>query len=262
MPVIHHAKIAPSGLDRYTKCPASPKASEGYPSSSSDASRIGSVVHEMNEMRLQGRFKGVDFKEYWLGREVEFEGHTVKVDAEIIEASNLYCEYVVKRKNEEKKSKLYIEERLDGHEIHPDLWGTTDILILQKNKIIIIDYKNGKYPVEVENNLQLRAYALMALSKYSDKTKVEMVIVQPRAWHKDGPIRSTEISSENLVNWAFDWLKPKIDACFEDEPVFVAGDHCVFCPHKLNCDTHKEYLLSEEYIERKKQRTKRAIYNR
>ena len=84
----------------------------------------------MNEMRLQGRFKGVDFKEYWLGREVEFEGHTVKVDAEMIEASNLYCEYVVKRKNEEEKSKLYIEERLDGHEIHPDLWGTTDILIL------------------------------------------------------------------------------------------------------------------------------------
>ena len=188
MPVIHHAKIAPSGLDRYTKCPASPKASEGYPSSSSDASRIGSVVHEMNEMRLQGRFEGVDFKEYWLNREVEFEGHTVKVDAEMIEASNTYCEYVVKRKNEEKKSKLYIEERLDGHEIHPDLWGTTDILIVQKDKIIIIDYKNGKYPVEVENNLQLRAYALMALSKYSEKTKVEMVIVQPRAWHKDGPI--------------------------------------------------------------------------
>ena len=52
MPVIHHAKIAPSGLDRYTKCPASPKASEGYASSSSNASRIGSVAVSYTHLTL------------------------------------------------------------------------------------------------------------------------------------------------------------------------------------------------------------------
>lgn len=262
MPVTGHAKIGPSSLDRIVKCPASPKASEGYPNTGSKASREGSVNHEMNEMRLQGRFDGIDFNDYWLGKEVEFEGHTVTVDQSMIDASNIYCEYVVQRVNEEKNSKLLIEEKLDGSEIHPDLWGTTDILILQKEKIIIIDYKAGKYPVNVENNLQLKAYGLMALSKYSDRKEVEMVIVQPRSWHKDGPIRSTKILADDLAMWSFDWLKPRIEACFVKDPEFVAGDHCVFCPHKINCDTHKLYLTSEEYLEKQKKRTKKAIFNK
>lgn len=259
MPVTSHAKVSPSGLTRSTKCPASIKAGEGYQSTGSYAAWEGSVNHEMNEMRLLGNLEGIDFHEYWLNREVEYEGHIVTVDQTMIDASDMYCEYVVKRSNEEKGSKLLIEERLDGTEIHPDLWGTTDILILQKDKIIIIDYKAGKYPVEVEMNLQLRAYGLMALSRYSDKKSVETVIVQPRSWHKDGPIRSTTIFSDDLANWGLDWLKPKIEACFVEEPEYVAGEHCHFCPHKPDCETHKLYLTSEEHDEEKRKRTVAAI---
>lgn len=264
MPVLAHAPISPSALSRTTKCPKSATVPEGYVSEGSYAAWEGSVNHEMNEMRLQGRFEGIDFQEYWLDREVEFEGHTVKVDQTLIDASDMFCDYVNQRLAEEEGSKLLIEEKLEGTEIHPDLWGTTDILILQKDKIIIIDYKAGKYPVEINGedgngNLQLRAYGLMALSRYSNKKKIETVIVQPRSWHKDGPIRSATMFSEDLAMWGFDWLKPKIEACYVDEPEVVAGKHCHFCPRKPNCNTHKEYLSSEEYEKEKQKRTKRAI---
>ena len=55
--------------------------------------------------------------------------------------------------------------------------------------------------MDVINNEQLMIYGLGALSRYgNESTTVELTIVQPTSFHRDGKIRSWDISAENLVN--------------------------------------------------------------
>lgn len=91
-------------------------------------------------------------------------------------------------------------------------------------------------------------YGLGALSRYGNENmKVILTIVQPRA---KNPIRSWETTAENLVDWGFDVLKPALDLCEAEEPVFVYGkEHCRFCPAKKFVkliNTTQEDKMSDE----------------
>ena len=119
--------------------------------------------------------------------------------------------------------------------------GTADALILSKQRIAVIDLKSGKWPVDVENNTQLMIYALGALSRYGDEnTTMEITIVQPRSWHKDGPVRTWDVSAEDLVDWAYGTLKPACDLAEEETPQEILGDHCRFCNGKAMCVAYKK----------------------
>jgi hypothetical protein len=82
-------------------------------------------------------------------------------------------------------------------------------------------------------------YGLGALSRYGhEEMKIILTIVQPRSKKQ---IRSWETTAENLVNWGFDVLKPALEKCEAEEPIFVYGkDHCKFCPAKKICITYKQ----------------------
>ena len=126
-------------------------------------------------------------------------------------------------------------------EIHPECSGTADAVLIGEEALIICDLKTGKWAVDVEDNAQLKIYALGALEMFgTDNHKtVETVIVQPTGWHRDGAIRSTTYDIGNLVNWGFDTLRPSALSCFEPDPEPVAGEHCRFCPAKPNCPMHQ-----------------------
>jgi hypothetical protein len=133
-----------------------------------------------------------------------------------------------------------IEEKVNMPEIHEDLWGTADAILIGKDTIEIIDLKTGKWAVEADNP-QMRIYALGALSRYGDDCTVQMTIVQPRGWHKDGHIRSYSISAINLVEWAYETLKPAAEACYEEIPTYnYSKDGCRWCNAKEVCDTYKQ----------------------
>mgnify|MGYP001244776157 FL=1 len=87
---------------------------------------------------------------------------------------------------------------------------------------------------------KILVYALGALSRYGDDCTVQMTIVQPRGWHKDGPIRSYSISAINLVEWAYETLQPAAEACYEEIPTYnYSKDGCRWCNAKAECDTYK-----------------------
>jgi len=63
---------------------------------------------------------------------------------------------------------------------------------------------------------------------------VELVITQPRAPHKDGPIRRWETDVLTLQEFASDLLAAA-DATEREDAPLKAGEHCRFCPAAGRC---------------------------
>ena len=240
-----HSRFSPSGSKRWLACPASIQLAESIPfvMDTTRPAAQGTLVHHMVEMLLKDRLENVSLSDYWLGREEEIDGFNIEVTKDMVSCAEQYVEYVQTRL-EELDGRLLIEEKVHIDEISQECWGTVDALVLGKksNRIAVIDLKSGKFPVDVINNEQLMIYGLGALSRYgNESTTIELTIVQPTSFHRDGKIRSWDISAENLVEWGFNILKPAIEACLEEEPVFNAGkDQCRFCRAKDICDSFKQ----------------------
>ena len=93
--------------------------------------------------------------------------------------AEIYVDYINKR-TEELNGKLLIEEKVYANEIHDELWGTADAIILgEGNRMVIADLKSGAWAVDVRFNEQLMTY-LAALSRYGNEdTVLELTIIQP-----------------------------------------------------------------------------------
>ncbi len=146
--------------------------------------------------------------------------------------------------------------------------GTSDTVLTYENHCIhVIDYKHGKgvavdvgevltisdradlqdgdfilknghitattFTVLRHANGQLMQYGLGALLKQPKREEVNIVltIVQPRAFHPDGPIRSIEISGKDLIRWGKEVLVPAGKATLKKNAPLIAGeDQCRWCP--------------------------------
>ena len=238
-----HAKLSPSSSKIWMACPGMPDLSEQVPYSTSRAAAEGTLTHSMAEMLMKDRLENVTLRDYWLGRVESVDGFEIEVNESMIECAEIYVNYINQRR-EELDAKMLIEERVSMEEISQDVWGTADAILIGKKDLEIIDLKSGKFPVNIENNTQLLIYSLGALSRYGDEdTIVTMTIVQPRSWHKDGPIRSYSMSAINLVEWGYETLKPATDACSEDNPQYnPSKETCRFCNAKNICDSYKSYM--------------------
>ncbi len=238
-----HATCSPSSFDRWqiNHCPFSAQANAKMPSKSSYYASEGTVMHEIAEMELKGKIQGVSLEDYWLDQEIEQEDSIIKVTQPLLDKAKIYIDYV-KNRTKELDGKLLIEEQVELAEIHEAVWGTSDAIILAENRICVIDFKFGTYPVKhPSENYQLWIYGLGALSRYGDiDTTMELTIVQPRTTNKKY-IQTHELTSDALVDWGFRVLKPSAEACFEEDPPKRAGEWCRFCSYKEDCDENKLY---------------------
>lgn len=148
------------------------------------------------------------------------------------------------------ENELLVEQRFHLHELHSDLFGTSDAIVWQPGieRLSVIDLKYGAgVPVEVEDNPQLQYYALGALlaNKQWKPREVEVVIVQPRCPHPDGPVRAQVLQVVDLLDFAADLVEAvkrteEATASRMMQPMWEAeyltlGDHCRFCPAAAIC---------------------------
>jgi len=166
-----------------------------------------------------------------------------KVTAEMASAVGAYvrnCLGLVEPGDE-----VLIETGISAPDFHPDFFGTVDFSVVKLllKMLKIRDFKYGiGIAVDAEWNSQLMYYAygivrkLLARAPANDLTgwNVEIGIVQPRAFHSAGPIRTWTISVDDLIKWAEETLKPAMLATALDADL-NAGSWCRFCPAKLVC---------------------------
>lgn len=237
-----HAVLSASGAERWLECPGSIRLCEGMPNISSEYAKEGTCAHQLcDEMLLSGG----DAKSA-LGRIITVDGSSFEVGEEMVDAVQIYLDFV---REEVKKggpgTTLTVEHKFRLDWLHPGLFGRNDAMVGQPfGKLTVVDFKYGAgYAVEVENNPQLSYYGVGAAHGDAYE-EVELVIVQPRAIHRDGPIRKFSLTIDELNDWAKNVLLPGAIAAEKPDAPLKMGSYCQFCNALAVCPLPKERAMT------------------
>ncbi len=247
-----HSNLGASSAYRWMECPASVRFLEENPIKSKESpfAEEGTAAHELAELILkfmgesnsslplnQGFWNLDHFLKMKLGRKKD-----IPVTDDMIENVMIYVTEILEEQEAPDYKEVFIESKIDLSFIHPEMFGTNDAIIVRPyDKITVYDLKYGAgVPVEVENNSQMMYYALGAAHKFkNDFKEVEMVIVQPRCEHPDGPVRRTTISMTELLAFGEE-LKKAVQRTLDPNAEFKSGKHCRFCNAKPICPRLRE----------------------
>ena len=136
-----------------------------------------------------------------------------------------------------------VEVRLSLSAIHPDCFGTADALARHGKTIRLWDFKFGRVPVPVRNNLQLICYA-SGVAQPGDT--VILTIVQPRVWHRDGPVHCDRLTYDDLQG-PVAHLRQQAARALSDRAELVPGAHCRYCPGAHVCPVARRVLA--DYVQ-------------
>lgn len=250
-----HARLGASNAKRWMNCPGSVRLSElAPPDAGSPYAAEGTAAHEVAE-RLLNRAAAMgklDPAHSFLGREL----HGVRVTHEMTDAVQVYLDYCWKRARRKATRNWWVERRVSLAFLQPPepMFGTTDFGALTDDGRVlrIVDYKHGQgVVVETKDNPQLKYYALGALfdirerlgwDAYAKVVHVSATIVQPRAPHEKGPIRTVVYSRDALHAFAVELLLAARATQQPDAPLH-AGEWCKFCPAAAICPEQRRAAL-------------------
>lgn len=232
-----HARVAPSALHLTVPCPGSLQMQERVPPMpESDAEAEGTVAH------LVAMRRAASAAPCQLGDVIQHNGRPWTVDEDMLDGAALFASAVHPAGRFEQTVKI--------PDI-PDCWGTPDYFYytgpLPKGEypfLDVTDYKYGHRPVEVFENLQLAAYAIGVLALLSQAPEpislgmeVWLRIVQPRAYHTDGPVRVWKTHVAALREFVASRIVPAVQEALGTNPRTVAGGHCLNCRARASCET-------------------------
>lgn len=225
-----HSPLGASGAERWMNCPGSVALLAELKfdgSDDPDYRTLGTAAHEAASKAL------IDKLEPW-----ELVGQTFnhyRVDQNMHDAILMYVNECRQIMEEFPDGQEFIEFKIDAPEFHHEFYGTTDWAYLVGTRLFVRDYKHGEgIAVDVEWNPQIMYYAWGLLRNFPGVDRVSLGIVQPRAFHGDGPIRVWEVDADQIRTWASGTLKPAMDRTALDNDL-NAGKWCRFCPAKLVC---------------------------
>ena len=181
-----HSKMGPSSLARLEKCPGSYWLPDTLEKQDyvEYAAHKGHIAHEI------------------------VEEYVNNPKAEICETLEPNVKACIKHLREARRgaTKWGCEVKVNADHIHEELWGTCDFFAWNEKSesLVVIDFKNGNYKVNVEDNLQLQTYALMVSHTYGlkpltittgihQKGKLKVCI------HKESMLKSVEERLKKFV---------------------------------------------------------------
>ncbi|MBM7631127.1 DUF2800 domain-containing protein [Geomicrobium sediminis] len=235
-----HALLSASGAVRWLNCPPSARLEEGFADTTSDHAKIGTLAHEIAEIKLHKQYTAGFGQKKYDAALAEFVEHGL-YDEEMLEHTDAYLNVIkdiVKRLGG--KPHVAIEQRVSYDKYAPEGFGTSDTIVVGDNAMYVVDFKYGTgVPVSAEDNPQAKLYALGAYEMYgflSQIDEVHMVIVQPRLF--DEPSHWS-ISTTDLLSWG-ESIKPVAEQAFKGEGTFNPGEHCGFCRARFQCRARAE----------------------
>lgn len=216
-----HSKIGASSMERWQHCPGSVALASKYPNLPSAYAEEGTLAHTMASEWLLGKEPSNNADEEMRGYVKEYVDLMQSMWEELNHTDD----------------KFLVEHSFDLSSIFPDLYGTADCVIYDgKNKILhVCDFKYGAgIAVSPVNNAQLLYYGVGALMTLNLPVKqIQLHIIQPRC-EMDEPIKSWETTPMDVMEFIAD-LKIYAEATTKKDAPLVPGDHCRFCPAKLEC---------------------------
>lgn len=238
-----HSMLGASSASRWIACPPSARLCDAIPDDrSSEFALQGEAAHEYSEHLLRCYLSGYDGAD--VASVQAFEEDNPYFDAEMGEEVGKYVDYVIRTYETEEMDMLTtymaIETQLDYSDWAEEGFGTGDILIVNDERLHVIDLKYGKgVEVSAVDNSQLKMYALGAFKQFGieyDFSEIVLHICQPRL----NNFSTFTISTSELMEWAKEIVVPAAKLAFAGEGEFKTGDHCRWCKVKGNCVARAE----------------------
>lgn len=260
-----HSTFSASSSARLLACPGSFELGQQLDDGTRKSniySAEGTLAHAISEACIFTGKSPFDF----LGQTRSADGFDFTIDDDFAEAALQYVDFV-----NGLRAMGYLvaletvvspTAQFDGlPDLGIALFGTADCIAYHPvNKHLVIgDLKFGAgVAVEALDNPQLHYYAAGAMgadvlkaicakhgATYRGVDKVNITIVQPRAFHRDGAIRTHQTTPQAIRHWARSTLYHGIRTAMNDKgQTLSAGKHCRFCPVLPHCKKPKELSLS------------------
>ncbi len=259
-----HSEYSPSGSSRWLNCTASIeylKTFKRVQGESNFYAEEGTCAHELSAKAIDDELSTMAY----IGE--KFNG--IVVDTEMVKETQKYVDYVNGQVTW--NSTLWVENKVSLQHLEPKMFGTADAIIFSidefelengvylvtEGELEIVDLKYGRgIVVEAIDNTQMMIYALGALShlakhniKFSPGLDVKMTIVQPRAPHELGPIRSDYMTVAQLKDFQKE-VKASIAESKSKNPVFKATEKgCRWCEAAPFCKAYANHNMEIAKIE-------------
>lgn len=200
-----HAFLAPSSADRWSYCSGSAWLESQFPDlSDEEPRRLGTAAHSVFALELGRATVAVG----------DMMPNGVAVDRTMLQASALFLADIEAKLRphvgDAWREACRVEARVAIPLVHEQNWGTPDVRALVATPggwtLFVWDFKYGFKSVEVFENKQLVDYAAGCWTEAREtmpnfhpaRCKVVFTVVQPRAYHADGPVRTWETALESL----------------------------------------------------------------
>lgn len=249
-----HSEIGASSSKRWLTCPASVRLSRGVPPAPPGfAASEGTCAHTLAEWsfmnncephKMIGSFMKdlVAEEEYRAEEDWDMNALEIEITSEMADAVKVYTDLIRK---EAGKNEIEVETSFEMDWLHKGMYGTNDALFIKATKkykdLYIYDYKHGRgFAVDVKDNSQLVYYALGAAydpdaKKLEDFRNIIMTVVQPRAAHKDGPIRRWVLSRKELQGWIATFKGGAMATEDPNAKAVPTEEGCRWCNGRSNC---------------------------
>ena len=241
-----HATLSPSRAHRWTVCAGSIREESKYPDRTGRAAIDGTHSHTLLEQCIKQQRSPMTF----IGQPMSDQAGEFFVEFERAERVLVAIRYIGQVVNQHNGCCVLLSEsRVDPARLvgRNDMAGTVDVQILGGDTIEIIDYKDGRNPVDVVNNHQLLQYAVGVLAGLPDNhgySKVKLTVIQPRVPEQ---IVSQVLDIEDVLRIIPDMVKA---AAATDAPDarLTPGEHCKFCKAQGACQANVSNVMEKVEI--------------
>jgi len=228
MSAADHAPFAPSSMSMLMACAGSFRMRKLYPEpDDSPHAMEGVAAHHVCAEALKGRWMAVG----------ELCPNGIAVTEEMIEGAEMYAQAV-----EPYAESAWIEQPVSCASLHSDCFGTPDFMQITANRIVVADYKFGHRHVEVFENWQLITYAA-ANASADPSTEVILIVVQPRSYHRDGPVRTWRTTVMDLRKYWRD-IAHRITEAQSESAQCTPSPACLDCSARHACMAAQESALA------------------
>ena len=234
-------------------CPGSVAQSEGMSDKTSYHAQEGTAAHELLETSL----REMNPPSEYIGTKIAVKGDPGEddvwftVDDDMVDAVTVAYNYVLEFLTNNPTAELIVERKVNPGALmgRDDCDGTCDISLILPTRFVTLDYKHGKgIVVEANGNKQTMLYSLGALADLTPEqrtqiTEIETGIIQPRAEHPDGPIRTVTYSITDAYLW-LDYFRKCAEAGDQPNAELIPGEsQCRWCKGKPTCPALRDKSL-------------------